>query len=85
VRDQRLAASKPQPLVAGRRSGRFGLAQCAVRHFPARRSHVHRIGEGHRDGASPKLEAEIRAFVARKINHTREHIVFNTAGRSGGL
>ncbi|MFM5922685.1 MAG: metal-dependent hydrolase [Novosphingobium sp.] len=40
--------------------------------------------KAHRDGASPKLEAEIRAFVRQEINHTREHIVFNKAATEAG-
>lgn len=30
-----------------------------------------------RDGAPPKLEAEIKAFVQQEIMHTREHVSFN--------
>ena len=37
-----------------------------------------------RDGAPPKLEAEIRAFVRQEINHTREHVVFNKAAAEAG-
>ena len=37
-----------------------------------------------REGASPRLEAEIRAFVRQEINHTREHIVFNKLAESAG-
>lgn len=37
-----------------------------------------------RDGASPRLEAEIRAFVRQEINHTREHIVFNKLAENAG-
>jgi uncharacterized protein len=37
-----------------------------------------------RDGAPPKLEAEIRAFVKQEINHTREHVVFNKAAAEAG-
>jgi len=40
--------------------------------------------KAHRDGAPPKLEAEIRAFVKQEINHTREHIVFNKAAIEAG-
>jgi len=40
--------------------------------------------KAHRDGAPPKLEAEIRAFVKQEINHTREHIVFNRAAAEAG-
>ena len=40
--------------------------------------------KAHRDGASPKLEAEIRAFVKQEINHTREHIAFNRAAVEAG-
>jgi uncharacterized protein len=37
-----------------------------------------------RDGASPKLAAEIRAFVKQEINHTREHIVLNKLAEASG-
>ena len=40
--------------------------------------------KAHRDGASPKLEAEIRAFIKQEINHTREHIVLNKAAAEAG-
>ena len=40
--------------------------------------------KAHRDNASPKLAAEIRAFVKQEINHTREHIVFNKLAESAG-
>jgi uncharacterized protein len=40
--------------------------------------------KAHRDGAPPKLEAEIRAFVRQEINHTREHVVFNKAATEAG-
>ena len=40
--------------------------------------------KAHRDGAPPRLEAEIRAFVKQEINHTREHIVFNKAAVDAG-
>ena len=40
--------------------------------------------KAHRDGADPKLAAEIRAFVRQEINHTREHIVFNKAAADAG-
>ncbi|WP_374527735.1 metal-dependent hydrolase [Novosphingobium sp.] len=40
--------------------------------------------KAHRDGAPPKLEAEIRAFVKQEINHTREHVAFNKAAADAG-
>ena len=40
--------------------------------------------KAHRDGASPKLAEEIRAFVKQEINHTREHITFNKAAVAAG-
>ncbi len=40
--------------------------------------------KAHREGASAKLEAEIRAFVRQEINHTREHIAFNRAAVDAG-
>ncbi|MBO9497924.1 MAG: metal-dependent hydrolase [Novosphingobium sp.] len=40
--------------------------------------------KAHRDGAPPKLEREIRAFVKQEINHTREHIAFNRAVTEAG-
>ncbi len=40
--------------------------------------------KAHREGASPKLEAEIRAFVRQEINHTREHVAFNKLAEDHG-
>ena len=40
--------------------------------------------KAHREGAGPKLEAEIRAFIRQEINHTREHIAFNRAAVDAG-
>lgn len=40
--------------------------------------------KAHRDGAPPKLDAEIRAFVRQEINHTREHIAFNRLASDHG-
>ncbi|GGD97309.1 hypothetical protein GCM10011515_16370 [Tsuneonella deserti] len=37
-----------------------------------------------REGASPRLEREIRAFVKQEINHTREHIVLNKLAEASG-
>ncbi|WP_394731143.1 metal-dependent hydrolase [Altererythrobacter sp. GH1-8] len=37
-----------------------------------------------RDGADPKLTAEIRAFVRQEINHTREHVAFNRMAADAG-
>ena len=33
--------------------------------------------KAHRDGAPPKLEREIRAFVQQEVMHSREHVAFN--------
>ena len=37
-----------------------------------------------RDGAPPRLAAEIRDFVKQEINHTREHLAFNRAALDAG-
>jgi predicted metal-dependent hydrolase len=37
-----------------------------------------------RDGAPPKLEREIRAFVQQEVNHSREHLAFNRAASEAG-
>src|SRR4029079_1206857 len=37
-----------------------------------------------REGASPELGAEIRAFVKQEVNHTREHLAFNRAAEAAG-
>jgi predicted metal-dependent hydrolase len=37
-----------------------------------------------REGAPPKLEAEIRAFVKQEVNHSREHVAFNKAAADAG-
>ena len=38
-----------------------------------------------RDGAPPRLAAEIRAFIKQEINHTREHLAFNRAAEAAGF
>lgn len=40
--------------------------------------------KAHREGADPKLTAEIRAFVKQEINHTREHVAFNRLASDAG-
>jgi predicted metal-dependent hydrolase len=40
--------------------------------------------KAHRDGASPRLAEEIRAFVQQEVNHTREHLAFNKAILAAG-
>ncbi len=40
--------------------------------------------KAHREGASPQLAAEIRAFIAQEINHTREHLAFNKSAADAG-
>ena len=37
-----------------------------------------------RDGAPPKLEREIRAFVKQEVNHSREHLRFNRMAAESG-
>jgi uncharacterized protein len=37
-----------------------------------------------RDGAPPKLEAEIRAFVTQEVMHSREHVQFNKRALEAG-
>ena len=37
-----------------------------------------------RDGASPKLAEEIRAFVTQEVMHSREHIAFNRRAHEAG-
>lgn len=37
-----------------------------------------------REGVSPKLEKEIRAFVTQEVMHTREHVAFNKRVEEAG-
>ena len=37
-----------------------------------------------REGAPPRLAAEIRAFIKQEVNHTREHLAFNRAAGAAG-
>ncbi len=37
-----------------------------------------------RDGADPKLEAEIKAFVTQEVMHSREHVQFNRRALEAG-
>lgn len=52
--------------------------------FPRGEAYFIESVKAHRDGASPKLEAEIRAFVRQEINHTREHVAFNKLAENHG-
>ena len=38
----------------------------------------------YRDGAPPKLEGEIRAFVSQEVMHSREHVQFNKRALEAG-
>jgi len=38
----------------------------------------------HREGASPKLAGEIKAFVTQEVMHTREHVAFNRRVNEAG-
>ncbi len=40
--------------------------------------------KAHRDGASPKLAEEIRAFVQQEVMHSREHVAFNRKVEEAG-
>lgn len=40
--------------------------------------------KAHRDGVSPKLAAEIRAFTQQEVIHSREHVVFNRKAAEAG-
>lgn len=40
--------------------------------------------KAHREGADPKLDGEIRAFIRQEINHTREHLAFNRLAEDYG-
>lgn len=52
--------------------------------FPRGEAYFIEAVKAHRDGAPPKLEAEIRAFVKQEINHTREHVAFNKLAENHG-
>lgn len=52
--------------------------------FPRGEAYFIESVKAHRDGAGPKLEAEIRAFVRQEINHTREHVAFNKLAENHG-
>ena len=40
--------------------------------------------KAHRDGASPKLAQEIRAFTQQEVMHSREHVAFNRKVEEAG-
>ena len=52
--------------------------------FPVGETFFIKTLKNYRDGVSPKLDAEIRAFIRQEINHTREHLAFNKAARDAG-
>ncbi|WP_460098167.1 metal-dependent hydrolase [Qipengyuania sp. 483] len=84
VRDERFnRATKPDRWWAG---DAFGTAwhNALSATFPRGEAFFIEAVKAHRDGAEPRLEAEIRAFVRQEINHTREHIAFNRLAADHG-
>lgn len=88
VRDERFnRGSKPRRWWAGEP---FGTAwhNALSATFPRGEAFFIEAVKAHRpkpgDGAPPKLDAEIRAFVRQEINHTREHIAFNRLAEDHG-
>ncbi len=84
VRDERFnRGSTPRRWWAGEP---FGTAwhNALSATFPRGEAFFIEAVKAHREGASPKLEAEIRAFVKQEINHTREHIAFNRLAEDAG-
>ena len=84
VRDERFnRESTPRRWWAGEP---FGTAwhNALSATFPRGEAFFIEAVKAHRDGADPKLDAEIRAFVKQEINHTREHIAFNKLAENAG-
>lgn len=84
VRDERFnRGSSPRRWWAGEP---FGTAwhNALSATFPRGEAFFIEAVKAHRDGAPPKLEGEIRAFVKQEINHTREHIAFNRLAADSG-
>ena len=84
VRDERFnRGSTPRRWWAGEP---FGTAwhNALSATFPRGEAFFIEAVKAHREGADPKLEAEIRAFVKQEINHTREHIAFNRLAEDAG-
>ncbi len=84
VRDERFnRAAAPRRWWAG---DPFGTAwhNALSATFPRGEAFFIEAVKAHREGADPRLEAEIRAFVRQEINHTREHIAFNRLAADHG-
>jgi len=84
VRDERFNRDdKPRRWWAGEP---FGTAwhNALSATFPRGEAFFIEAVKAHREGADPRLDAEIRAFVRQEINHTREHIAFNKLAENAG-
>ena len=84
VRDERFNRStSPRRWWAGEP---FGTAwhNALSATFPRGEAFFIEAVKAHREGADPKLEAEIRAFIKQEINHTREHIALNRLAEDAG-
>ena len=84
VRDERFNRStSPRRWWAGEP---FGTAwhNALSATFPRGEAFFIEAVKAQREGADPKLEAEIRAFIKQEINHTREHIAFNRLAEDAG-
>ncbi|MEW4448386.1 metal-dependent hydrolase [Qipengyuania sp. JC766] len=84
VRDERFnRGTKPARWWTGDAFGTAWLNTLSAT-FPRGEAFFIEAVKAHREGAPPKLEAEIRAFVRQEINHTREHVAFNRIATDAG-
>src|SRR3546814_18675520 len=84
VRDQRFnRGTTPRRWWAGEP---FGTAwhNALSATFPRGEAFFIEAVKAHREGAPPKLEAEVRAFIKQEINHTREPNAFNKLAEDAG-
>lgn len=52
--------------------------------FPRGEAFFIQAVKAHRDGVSPALAEQIRAFIVQEVNHTREHVAFNRIASDAG-
>jgi uncharacterized protein len=86
VRDRRFGRGKDAPARWWLSGDPVGTAwhNALSATFPRGEAFFIEAVKANREGADPRLEAEIRAFVRQEINHTREHIAFNRVAKDAG-
>jgi len=84
-RDRRFGRGEPTPrLWHGGRVEATAIYNALSSTFPKGEAFFVDSVRAHRDGAPPKLAAEIKVFTTQEVIHSREHLAFNRRAADAG-